>query len=244
MDIEPTVLAYLAGAMDSDGYFSIKKSTYHMRVRGDATNATYSEKIGLHQVTPQIPELLKACFGGALYLGKPQTPNSKAMYRWACTDTQAAVACAALLPYLRVKRQQAERLLELRESKGGHYGQYSYWFAQEHPDWLTLPLLTYQEAAELMGYKSVSMVTQAVKNGTLLALPYDHQGKYHVLPRIPRLLIEQIRENLARDGRARNQPPQLVAWRERLWGDVREMNKIGIDGTPIYHRTGHYALAE
>lgn len=234
-----STFAYLAGAMDSDGYFTIKKSTYHRRVRGDAVNAVYSEKIGLHQVTPHIPDLLCEMFGGYSYLAPPQKENGRPMYRWDITDTNAAEACRQLLPYLRVKRTQAETLLELRESKDRKYVQCAYWFALEYPNWYELPLVTLPEANEMLGYTGWG-VTQAIRHGTLLALPYDHRG---IKPRIPRLLVERVLAHQTPRGHIRL-PDELIAWKERLWQTVRRLNMMGVNGTPIFHRTGYYAPAE
>jgi len=73
------LLAYLAGAMNADGYFTIKKHTYHFRIRKDATQAMYSERLGLKQVTPHVPKLLKGRFGGYLTIMRPQSNN------WSCS---------------------------------------------------------------------------------------------------------------------------------------------------------------
>lgn len=236
--MDSTTLAYLAGAMDSDGHFSIKKSTYHRRVRKDAFNAVYSERIGLHQVTPQIPSLLHACFGGSYFLGKGPTPNSRPLYRWQSTDLKAAKACIALLPYLRVKRAQAKVLLELRESKAPGYGQVAYWFVKEFPHWRDMELITSTEAMRMLGYGDRGMLTQAIKNGTIVALPYQIRGRE--VPRFPRLLVERLQSYRDRNGSMKRRPDELIAWRERLFQEARELNKIGINGTPIYHRTGPY----
>jgi hypothetical protein len=225
-----TDLAYLSGAMDSDGYFTIKRSTYCMRVRNEANNAIYSEKVGLHQVTPIVPELLKSHFGGNCHLAKPQTPNSKPMYRWTATDLAASKACEALLPYLRIKRRQVELILELRKSKEMPYGQLAYWFSEEFPGWRDMELWTTTQVVEALGYAGPAMVAQAIRNGTILSLNGNRGGI--ATPRMPRLLIERLAEHQTRskDRRGRNRPPQLIAWRERLWAEVRELNKIGVNG--------------
>ena len=233
------VLAYLAGAMDSDGCLTIKRSTYHQRVRGDAKNPVYQEKLHLRQTTPHVPDLLKDVFGGAIRTESPRTPNSKPMMCWECSDKQAATATQLLLPFLRIKKPQALLILELRETKNSMYWQESYWFALEHPNWTQMELVTHEEAAQMLGHKGKGCVSQAIGNGTLLALPSDR--KLWSKPRIPRLLVDRLAQNASSDGRAKVRPRQLIEWRERLYQEVRELNKIGIDGTPIYHRTGYYA---
>jgi hypothetical protein len=111
------VLAYLAGAIDSDGTIGIKKSTYAMRVRGDATQAVYSERVALRQVTPEITTLLRDTFGGSLYVTKPSAKNGRPLYSWAATDRKAFDCLVALLPFLLVKKQQAENAVALRKIK-------------------------------------------------------------------------------------------------------------------------------
>lgn len=111
------ILAYLAGAMDSDGCISVKRSTYAMRVRGDATTPVFSERVMLKQVTPEIPTLLKEMFGGSLRVDSPSTERGRRLYAWQATDQRAAECLRALLPYLRVKREQAENCIALRKLK-------------------------------------------------------------------------------------------------------------------------------
>jgi hypothetical protein len=115
--MEEVMKAYLAGCLDCDGYFTIKRSTYAMRVTGDAHNPVYSEKIGLKQVKPEVVELLFKYFAGYKRIEKPSARNGKPLFAWSVTDKQAVACISALLPYLRVKREQAELLLQLRESK-------------------------------------------------------------------------------------------------------------------------------
>lgn len=110
-------LAYLAGAIDSDGTIGVKRSTYAMRVTGDCTAATFSERVALRQVGPEIPTFLRDTFGGSLYITKPSAKNGRPLYSWAVTDMRAAACLKALLPFLRVKRAQAENCLALRAVK-------------------------------------------------------------------------------------------------------------------------------
>jgi hypothetical protein len=103
--------------MDSDGSIGVRRSTYAMRVTGDARQPVYSERICLKQVTPEIPTLLKETFDGSLMIQKPSTTRGRPLYYWEATDAVAARALEMLLPYLRIKRAQAENCLRLRASK-------------------------------------------------------------------------------------------------------------------------------
>ncbi len=115
--MDALVLAYLAGVLDSDGYFTVRRSTYAMRVRGDAGAPIYSERVGCKQVQPEAIELLHEYFGGYRSIQKPSAKNGKPLHSWMVTDKQAAAVALALLPYLRLKRRQATLLLNLRASK-------------------------------------------------------------------------------------------------------------------------------
>jgi hypothetical protein len=115
--MEEIMKAYLAGCLDSDGYFTIKRSTYHMRVRGDAGNPVFSEKVGLKQVKCDIVDLLWQHFGGYRRIEKPSAKNGQPLFAWQVTDRQAISCVQTLLPYLRIKKEQAAILLQLRESK-------------------------------------------------------------------------------------------------------------------------------
>lgn len=118
MDIPLAVAAYLAGAMDSDGSIGIRRSTYAMRVTGDARQPVYSERVCLKQVTPEIPTLLREVFGGSLMIQKPSVARGRPLYYWEATNAAAARALEVMLPHLRIKRAQAENCLLLRASKG------------------------------------------------------------------------------------------------------------------------------
>ena len=115
--MEDCTLAYLAGAVDSDGYFTIKRSTYGIRVRGDMRVPTFSERIGLKQVTSVVPNMLHQAFGGSLRVENPSALRGLPLHSWMVTDRQAAIASRSLLPYLRIKHRQAELLLALRALK-------------------------------------------------------------------------------------------------------------------------------
>jgi hypothetical protein len=112
-----TELAYLAGAIDSDGTIGIKRSTYAMRVRKDAGSAVFSERVALRQTSPIVPTMLKERFGGSLYMTKPSAARGRPLYSWAATDQRAIECLRALLPFLRIKRDQALNCLELRVLK-------------------------------------------------------------------------------------------------------------------------------
>lgn len=116
METDAAIAAYLAGAFDSDGSIGIRRSTYAQR-KGEAGAPVYAERICLKQVTPQIPDLLRETFGGSLMLQKPSTTKGRPLHYWEATNRVATEALRVMLPYLRIKRVQAETCLALRASK-------------------------------------------------------------------------------------------------------------------------------
>lgn len=112
-----TDLAYMAGVIDSDGSIGVKRSTYAMRVTGDCGQATYSERVTVRQVEPGAIDVLHAAFGGSRGMTKSAAKRGKPLHNWSVTDKKAVALLRALLPYLRIKREQAENCLELRKIK-------------------------------------------------------------------------------------------------------------------------------
>ena len=108
-------LAYLAGVLDSDGSFSIAVDTW--RVRNLGGNPSFQEIIAIGQCDQQALDLAYELFGGGRRSQKPRGPNRRTMFYWQVTNKKAIAVVRALLPFLRIKRRQAEVLLKLRTIK-------------------------------------------------------------------------------------------------------------------------------
>ena len=110
------LLAYIAGCLDCDGSFGIRRTTYGIRVMKDCTNPSYYPRILFAQTKPEVPALLKEHFGGTYQAeSKSYNPNWKPVYRWEVGHHKAAILAKSVLPHLRIKRKQAEIILELDE---------------------------------------------------------------------------------------------------------------------------------
>jgi hypothetical protein len=106
-------LAYLAGIMDSDGNFRIERKN----VKGMLARH-YRINIRASQVVPSAAiELLAATFGGRVAIAASRSSRYRPLMTWNLQDGRAASAVEALLPFLVVKRGEAELLLELRRLK-------------------------------------------------------------------------------------------------------------------------------
>ena len=109
-------VAYLAGVMDSDGYFTI-----HKNARTTAS-PIYSSGFGINQVESEAIILARDTFGGTIKMidyTKAYTQgkrfSNKPMYYWVCPASMQKSVLEALIPLLRIKRKQAEILLRLRK---------------------------------------------------------------------------------------------------------------------------------
>ncbi len=111
-----TILAYLAGVMDSDGYFTIKRATYNIRVLKDSKNPHYQEQAGLKQVQPEAIKLILRNFGGSFFKSKPYAKNGKNLFCVLLSCRKANFFVKKIYPYLRIKKKQASLLLALRRS--------------------------------------------------------------------------------------------------------------------------------
>ena len=109
------VFAYLAGVLDSDGSIIIAVDTWRVRTLNRSPH--YSENIGIGQCDPQAIQLFQEMFGGHIRVEEKRGENRRPMYHWGTTDRNAVVVVNELLPFLRIKRKQAELLLALRQIK-------------------------------------------------------------------------------------------------------------------------------
>jgi hypothetical protein len=109
------IVAYCAGVIDSDGTIGIKRNTYKVRVVGDSTEPTYSARICVRQVSREALEALQSVFGGQIRLAKTYAKHGRPIWSWEIRDALAEHALKALRHHLRIKRQQAENCLSLRD---------------------------------------------------------------------------------------------------------------------------------
>lgn len=110
------ILAYLAGLIDGEAYIGIKKCKPYKHLTGNV-NPSYHERIQVRMVERGGLTLLCKTLGGWLYKEKANVERGRPLWCYQASDLKAANICAVLLPWLRVKRIQAEAVLELRKSR-------------------------------------------------------------------------------------------------------------------------------
>lgn len=110
-EVDEITLAYLAGIIDGEAYVGVKKST-----RKDSVSPIYTERIQVRMVNETAISLLAYYLGGKYYKEKPPL-GRKPLFCWQLSNIQACEALESVLPYLRVKKDQALNVLRMRESK-------------------------------------------------------------------------------------------------------------------------------
>lgn len=104
-----TELAYLAGIMDGEGFFSVRKRTDSVRI---------VNQIGIVNTDLGLLEWIQERFSGKVYPRPPVKghPTWKMKYEWRIFNRDLDIILPAILPYLVVKAQQAKLVIELRDT--------------------------------------------------------------------------------------------------------------------------------
>jgi Txe/YoeB family toxin of Txe-Axe toxin-antitoxin module len=99
--------SYLAGYLDGEGYFGI----YIVREKH------YISCIKAVSVNREVIEWLKNSFGGYFHERKFKNDNWKNAYCWTLTDKRVVPFLKKIIPYLKIKRKQAEVILKREKLK-------------------------------------------------------------------------------------------------------------------------------
>jgi len=117
-----TVAAYMAGILDGEGSLSIGNHSGN-RKNGDRH---FQVNIAICSTDEVLITWIVDTFGG--YKGK-YTPNQmckngrKQVFRWQCSSDRLSHICEICLPYLIIKKRQAEILLEIRKTFNDSHNQ-------------------------------------------------------------------------------------------------------------------------
>lgn len=94
--------AYAAGLIDGEGCIGI----YH-----NSHNGNYQLRIAVEMTDKSGLDVLESLFGGKWYFRAAKAPR-KARYIWMTFNNNASKVLETLMPYLRVKKKQAEVALK------------------------------------------------------------------------------------------------------------------------------------
>ena len=99
---QAALLGYIAGIIDGEGTISI----YRTKPKPH-WNFTYSARMSMGMVGREVPDLLKDVIGGNVR--EERVPERRSIWRWELTGRfQMLAVLRTLLPFLRVKKEQAE----------------------------------------------------------------------------------------------------------------------------------------
>lgn len=102
--MKKTDLAYMAGIMDGEGCIHIHKQ----KPGPSRINPTYYLSVELVMIDKWICELFRFSFGGSNVNQRKRKEGYNTLYTWAIIGVQATTMLKCLLPYLKLKRAQAE----------------------------------------------------------------------------------------------------------------------------------------
>lgn len=127
------VAAYMAGILDGEGSLSIGNHSGN-RKNGDRH---YQVNIAVCSTDKPLIDWISYHFGGfqGEYTPKQMSKNGrKQVYRWQCSGDRLTHICEITLPYLIIKKRQAEILLEMRKTFNDAHNQKGKWGVQRVPD--------------------------------------------------------------------------------------------------------------
>lgn len=108
--ISDTTWAYLAGLIDGEGTVKITSKLRHYGYR------YYQPRICVTNTKMALLDYCKDNFGGFIYISAKGTSKRNVAYRWSLSGDRAVTVLKALLPYLVIKKNQADIVIKFRES--------------------------------------------------------------------------------------------------------------------------------
>lgn len=110
-------LAYIAGFFDGEGSITIHEN-FAPSPRGKSPNHTLQVAIG--NTDKRVVEWIHAHFGGSLTMRKTTKPNHRDVMQWIIRSNGASQFLEAILPFLRMKIEQAKIGLSFQNEKGNY----------------------------------------------------------------------------------------------------------------------------
>lgn len=110
MNKKANILAYTAGIIDGEGCISIHKSMN----RNSYRRAIH---ISVGNTNPWLINWLEFNFGGSSRIYHPKNSKWKDSWQWELSAKQAGEFLEMILPYLKLKRAQAELAIQFQKAK-------------------------------------------------------------------------------------------------------------------------------
>ena len=108
---DATIIAYLAGMIDGDGYVSITRSSR----RSSQGRHYFGAQVGIAGTRREPHDFAASIWGGAVTRYEPANPNHRPQFQWCRVGAAAVPVLDAIWPYLILKKDHALLALELQE---------------------------------------------------------------------------------------------------------------------------------
>lgn len=108
-------LAYIAGFLDGEGTIGISKNT-PQNPKDPHKTPRYELQVAVVNTCLDPLLLCQKRFGGGIYTRK-HLPRHKLTYHWTVAQKASVTLIKAVLPYLIIKKRQAELALKFMEAK-------------------------------------------------------------------------------------------------------------------------------
>lgn len=115
-------LAYLAGVIDSDGSIGISRRNNVQNTHGYTYRGTVQLTWKKDEGTLKFVQMLKDMYGGYVGEHRGGFANKTLTVRYSADGKGAETIAKDTLPYLRLKKKQAELVIEMRSIKNVRYG--------------------------------------------------------------------------------------------------------------------------
>jgi len=115
---------YLAGILDGEGHITITRGTIKGRKVDGSDCVNYVCTVGVRNTDKRLMTWLQQRFGGNIYPNKPSKnrPNWKTSFNWQLFGNKnLELLLLAVLPYLQLKKEQANIALEFLRLRGERF---------------------------------------------------------------------------------------------------------------------------
>lgn len=108
--MKKTDLAYAAGIIDGEGCIGIWRKLQQQRY------LSYDMRVTVSMIDEWLPNWLRFAFGGSITYHKSKQKNRQPQWQWRITANQALAFLILILPYLTIKRPQAELAIAFQQA--------------------------------------------------------------------------------------------------------------------------------
>ena len=112
--INPIDLSYIAGIIDGEGTIGLHRNHFGPKER--YRTPSYMLRIRVKMTDELIVRWLHSICGGRFYYSKKQIGNCKSVFEWSIVGKAANKLLLELLPYLKLKKPQAEIGIEFAKT--------------------------------------------------------------------------------------------------------------------------------